>query len=78
MSEGDTPRNADLAAKVLRDVAAHYRAMAEENPEVQSRLLQNAEVCEDVARLVEDDPLGEFQDPEFQDTTDSPGDGTVH
>ena len=74
MTKSETQSNADLAAKVLRDVAAHYRAMAEENPEVQERLLQNAEVCEDVARMVEEDPLGAFTEP----MPGEDGDGTLH
>lgn len=74
MTKSETPCNADLAAKVLRDVAAHYRAMAEENPEVQERLLQNAEVCEDVARMVEEDPLGAFT----ESMPGEDGDDTLH
>jgi hypothetical protein len=74
MTKRETPCNADLAAKVLRDVAAHYRAMAEENLEVQERLLQNAEVCEDVARMVEEDPLGTFTEP----MPGEDGDDTLH
>lgn len=73
MVDEKAPTNVDLAAKVLRDVAAHYRTMAEENPEVQDRLLHNAQVCEDVARLVQDDPLGGLAE-----AVAGQGDSTVH
>ena len=54
------PTNADLAAKLLRDVARHYRILAEENPDSAKTLEHNARTCEEVAELVEKDPTGEI------------------
>ncbi|MBT5414364.1 MAG: hypothetical protein HOH66_06400 [Rhodospirillaceae bacterium] len=73
MADEKAPTNAELAAKVLRNVAAHDRTMANENPEVQDRMLHNAEVCEEVARMVEEDPGGTFDESAVAEA-----DSTVH
>ncbi len=56
------PTNADLAAKLLRDIARHYRILAEENPDAAKTLEHNARTCEEVAELVESDPTGEIDE----------------
>lgn len=54
--------NADLAARLLRDIAGHYRTIAQENPEVADDMEANARTCEEVADRVERDPTGPLTD----------------
>ena len=56
------PTNADLAARLLRDVAAHYRLIGLENPEVADEMEENARTCEEVADRVARDPTGPLTD----------------
>jgi len=54
------PTNAELAARLLRDAAFFFRTVAEQNPALQDAMSENAQVFEDVAAMVETDPLGEI------------------
>jgi len=62
MAENKPPTNADLAARLLRDIAGHYRVIARENPEVAEEMEANALTCEEVADRVERDPTGPLTD----------------
>ncbi len=62
MPEGKQPTNADLAARLLRDIAGHYRVIANENPEVAEEMETNARTCEEVADRVERNPTGPLTD----------------
>jgi hypothetical protein len=57
-------RNADVAAKLLRDAAQFFLAIGEENPNMRVRMKESAEVYEAVADLVEEDPEGDLEDDE--------------
>ena len=56
------PTNADLASRLLRDVAAHYLVIGAENPEVAAEMEENARTCEEVADRVARDPTGPLTD----------------
>lgn len=62
MTRSAPPTNADLAARLLRDIAGHYRVIARENPEVADEMEANARTCEEVADRVERDPTGLLTD----------------
>ncbi|HPF07848.1 MAG TPA: hypothetical protein P5120_14215 [Spirochaetota bacterium] len=50
----------DLAVKLLRDAAIFFRNVGEQNPELKEKMKDNADVYEQVADLVEFDPMGEL------------------
>lgn len=50
--------NAQLAAKLLRDASMFFRQVGEQNPPVAEQMNQNAAAYEQVAQMVEADPLG--------------------
>jgi len=54
--------NAMIAAQLLRDAAAFFRRLGEQNPPLAEQMSENAAIFEDVAHLVETDPLGEIQE----------------
>ena len=58
------PNNAQLAAKLLRDASGFFRQVGEQNPPVAEQMTSNAEAFEQVASMVETDPLGEIPMPE--------------
>ncbi len=48
----------DLAIKLLRDAAGFYRNVGEQNRPIRSEMLDNADVYDQVADLLKDDPAG--------------------
>lgn len=54
--------HAELAARLLRDAAFFFRTVAEQNPALQDQMQENATVFDQVADLVEADPLGALPD----------------
>lgn len=52
------PSHAELAAKLLRDAAAFFKTISEQNPPLKDQMDENADVFEQVADLVEKDPMG--------------------
>lgn len=58
------PSHSELAAKLLRDAAAFFKTIAEQNPPLKEQMAENADVFEQVADLVETDPSGQIEDPE--------------
>jgi hypothetical protein len=58
------PSHSELAAKLLRDAAAFFKTIAEQNPPLKDQMDENADVFEQVADLVETDPNGQIKDPE--------------
>jgi hypothetical protein len=48
----------DLAIKLLRDAAGFYRNVGEQNRPIKSEMFDNADVYDQVADLLEDDPAG--------------------
>ena len=53
--------HADLAAKLLREAATMFRAMSGPDQELAKRLHDFATLYDQVAEMVEADPLGELQ-----------------
>ena len=62
--------HADLGAKLLRDAALFFRGVAEQNPSMKEQMEENADVFEQVAELLEIDPLGKI-DLEEEDAAGS-------
>jgi len=52
------PSHSQLAAKLLRDAAAFFNTIAEQNPPLKEQMDENADVFQQVADLVEQDPNG--------------------
>jgi hypothetical protein len=52
------PAHSELAAKLLRDAAAFFQTIAEQNPPLKEQMDENADVFKQVADLVEKDPNG--------------------
>lgn len=55
------PTHSELAAQLLRDAAGFFRALSDQNGELKAQMLENADVFEQVAELVEKDPLGQIE-----------------
>lgn len=53
---------AELAARLLRDAAVFFRTIGNQNPALLTQMSENAEVFEQVASLVENDPTGSMED----------------
>ena len=51
---------AQLGAKLLRDAATFYRHVAAQNETIKDRLTGNASVCDQVADMLEANPLGQI------------------
>ena len=56
------PSHAELAAKLLRDAAAFFKTIAEQNPPLKEQMDENSDVFEQVADLVEKDPTGQIEE----------------
>ncbi len=50
--------HAQLAAKLLKDAAVFFRTIGDQNPPLKIQMDENANVFEQVADLVEQDPAG--------------------
>jgi len=48
----------DLAVRLLRDAAGFYRNVGEQNLPIKEQMFDNADVYEQVADLLEEDPSG--------------------
>lgn len=57
------PTHAQLAAQLLRDAAAFFQTIGEQNEPLKSQMMENAAVFSEVAMLVENDPTGEIANP---------------
>ena len=58
------PSHSELAAKLLRDAAAFFETIAEQNPPLKEQMDENADVFKQVADLVENDPNGVIEEAE--------------
>jgi len=56
------PSHAELAAKLLRDAAAFFKTISEQNPPLKEQMDENADVFEKVADLVEKNPTGQIEE----------------
>jgi len=52
---------AEMAAKLLRDAAGFFRNVGEQNPPLRDQMNDNAEVYDQVADLLEQDPMGTLE-----------------
>ena len=50
--------HAQVAGRLLRDAATFFRNVAAQNEHLQEQLNDNAKVYDEVAQLVEADPMG--------------------
>lgn len=57
----DTPHN-ELAGRLLIDAAGFFRTLAEQNDDIKEQMLENANVYEQLGKLVSADPAGELQE----------------
>lgn len=55
------PNHSQLAAQLLRDAAAFFDTIGQQNEPLREQMMENASVFTEVAMLVESDPLGEIQ-----------------
>jgi len=53
-----TTSNVELAIKLLRDAADFFRNIGEQNPSLKIEMFNNADVYDQVADLLVDDPAG--------------------
>ena len=60
------PTHATLAARLLRDAAQFFKTVGEQNEPLKEQMAENANVFEQVADLVEQDPNGELAEGENQ------------
>lgn len=56
------PTHVELASRLLRDAAAFFRTVGEQNEPLKGQMEENADVFEQVAGLLESDPNGELPD----------------
>ncbi len=56
------PSHSELAAKLLRDAAAFFQTISEQNPPLKEQMDENADVFKQVADLVENDPNGQIDE----------------
>ena len=54
--------HAELAARLLRDAAKFFRTLGEQNEPLREQMMENADVFDQVAGLVENDPTGAIED----------------
>ena len=50
--------HAELAGRLLKDAAAFFRTLAEQNEPIREQMTENANVYEQIGNLVSGDPLG--------------------
>lgn len=56
---------ADLGAQLLRDAAAFFRTIAEQNEPLREQMNANAEVFDEVAHFLETNPTGDVTEGGF-------------
>lgn len=56
------PTHAELAGKLLIDASGFFKTLAEQNPEIQSEMTENAGVFEQMAALITQEPQGSIND----------------
>lgn len=61
------PQNTELASKLLRDAAGFFRTTAENNAATRKEMAENAQVFEQLAGQIENDPRGSVKGKPFTD-----------
>jgi len=56
------PTHSELASRLLVDAATFFRTLAEQNPELQEQMNENATVFEQMADLIVNEPQGRLED----------------
>lgn len=69
------PTHSELAAQLLRDAASFFRTIGEQNAPMKDQMAENAAVFDEVAVLVETDPLGEINDGHVHNNHDHAHEG---
>lgn len=59
--EVDGSTHAELASKLLQDSAAFFRTLAEQNEPLKEQMEENANVFDEVATKLAEDPMGEME-----------------
>jgi len=54
------PTHVSIAAALLRDAAVFFRSIGKQNPDLNEQMNENAGVYEEVASLLEAEPMGEI------------------
>ena len=54
------PTHAELASRLLKDAANFFRTIGEQNESLKTQMEENANVFDQVATLVESDPMGQI------------------
>lgn len=67
------PTHSQLAAQLLRDAAAFFDTIGQQNEPLRAQMMENAAVFTEVAMLVETDPLGEIQGDYHNGSDDGEG-----
>ncbi|MBL1146101.1 MAG: hypothetical protein HND56_07220 [Pseudomonadota bacterium] len=68
-----TTTYSDLAVKLLRDAAGFFRNVGEQNEPLKEQMNDNADVYEQVADLLEQDPSGTLELEEDDEDEDAAG-----
>jgi len=63
--------HANLAAKLLRDASTFFRNVGEQNEPLKDQMNDNADVYEQVADLLEQDPNGELDLEDEEETQET-------
>ena len=50
--------HAQVAAQLLREAARFFRSIADQNPAITKQMIENADVYQQAAELIETDPTG--------------------
>ena len=67
------PTHSQLAAQLLRDAAAFFDTIGQQNEPLREQMMENAAVFTEVAMLVETDPSGEVSIPVHNHSHDHEG-----
>lgn len=63
------PTHSELAAKLLVDAANFFRTLAEQNEPLKGQMEENADVFEQMAGLISNDPTGELNGSSYAELT---------
>lgn len=63
------PSHAELASRLLVDAASFFRTLAEQNEPLKQQMTENADVFEQMAGLLNDNPNGELDGTSYGEMT---------
>lgn len=56
------PTHAEISGKLLSDAANFFMTLAEQNPDIQKEMTENATVFQQMSQLISQDPEGKIDD----------------